>query len=50
MKLRLEMGRKLERSEVERLCFFNKGKTKACLKEDGKTPSARERLMIFVIG
>ena len=44
MKLRLEIGRKLLRSSVDRDGFLRRGWTRACLNDDGKIPSERERL------
>ena len=49
MKLRLEIGRKLLRSSVGRYGFFRRGWTSACLNDDGKIPSERERLTSFVM-
>ena len=47
MKLRLEIGRKLLRSSVDRDGFLRRGWTRACLNDDGKIPSERERLTII---
>ena len=52
MKLRFEIGRKLLRSSVDRNgsvdkwieMVFRRGWTRACLNDDGKIPSERERL------
>ena len=44
MKLRFEIGRKLLRSSVDRDGFLRRGWTRACLNDDGKIPSERERL------
>ena len=44
MKLRFEIGRKLLRSSVDRDGFLRRGCTRACLNDDGKIPSERERL------
>ena len=43
MKLRFEIGRKLLRSSVDRDGFLRRGWTRACLNDDGKIPSERER-------
>ena len=44
MKLRFEFGRKLLRSSVDRDGFLRRGRTRACLNDDGKIPSEKERL------
>ena len=49
MKLRLEIGRKLLRSSVDRDGFLRRGWTRACVNDDGKIPSERERLTRFVM-
>ena len=49
MKLRFEIGRKLLRSSVDRDGFLRRGWTRACLNDDGKIPSERERLTRFVM-
>ena len=49
MKLRLEIGRKLLRSSVDRDDFLRRGWTRACLNDDGKIPSERKRLTRFVM-
>ena len=49
MKLRFEIGRKLLRSSVDRDGFLRRGWTSACLNDDGKIPSERERLTRFVM-
>ena len=49
MKLRFEIGRKLLRSSVDRDGFLRRGCTRACLNDDGKIPSERERLTRFVM-
>ena len=49
MKLRLEIGRKLLRSSVDRDGFLRRGWTRACLNDNGKIPSERERLTRFVM-
>ena len=50
MKLRFEIGRKLLRSSVDREGFLRRGWTRrACLNDDGKIPSERERLTRFVM-
>ena len=49
MKLRFEIGRKLLRSSVGRDGFLRRGWTRACLNDDGKIPSERERLTRFVM-
>ena len=43
MKLRFEIERKLLRSSVDRDGFLKRGWTRACLNDDGKIPSERER-------
>ena len=49
MKMRFEIGRKLLRSSVDRDGFLRRGWTRACLNDDGKIPSERERLTRFVM-
>ena len=49
MKMRFEIGRKLLRSSVDRDGFLRRGWTRACLNDDGKFPSERERLTRFVM-
>ena len=49
MKLRFEIERKLLRSSVDRDGFLRRGWTRACLNDDGKIPSEREKLTRFVI-
>ena len=49
MKLRFEIGRKLLRSSVDRDGFLRRGCTRACLNDDGKIPSERERLTRLVM-
>ena len=49
MKLRFEIGRKLLRSSVDRDGFLRRGWIRACLNDDGKIPSERERLTRFVM-
>ena len=49
MKLRFEIGRKLLRSSVDRDGFLRRGCTRACLNDDGKMPSERERLTRLVM-
>ena len=49
MKLRFDIGRKLLRSSVDRDGFLRRGWTRACLNDDGKIPSERERLTRFVM-
>ena len=49
MKLRFEIGRKLLRSSVDRDGFLRRGWTRACLNDDGKIPSERERLTRLVM-
>src|SRR6218665_1160615 len=44
MLFRLEMGLKLERLPGSRLGFLSKGKTRADLKQNGKHPSAKDKL------
>ena len=46
MLFRLEMGLKLERLPGSRLGFLSKGVTRADLKQDGKHPSAKDKLAI----
>src|SRR6187399_3772766 len=50
MKFRLEIGLKLDKSSVGKLCFLRRGRTEADLKESGKIPSRRARLIMLVIG
>ena len=49
MKLKYEIGRKLLRSSVGRDGFLKRGWTRACLNDDGKISSERERLTRFVM-
>ena len=49
LKLRFEIGRKLLRSSVDRDGFLRRGCTRACLNDDGKIPSERERLTRLVM-
>ena len=49
MKMRFEIGRKLLRSSVDKDGFLRRGWTRACLNDDGKIPSERERLTRFVM-
>ena len=49
MKLRFEIRRTFFRSSVDRDGFLSRGWTKACLNDDGKIPSERERLTRFVM-
>ena len=49
MKLRFEIERKLLRSSVDRDGFLRRGWTRACLNDDGKIPSEREKLTRFVL-
>ena len=49
MKMRFEIGQKLLRSSVDRDGFLRRGWTRACLNDDGKIPSERERLTRFVM-
>ena len=49
MKLKFEIGRKLLRSSADRDGFLRRGSTRACLNDDGKIPSERERLTRFVM-
>ena len=49
MKMRFEIGRKLLRSSVDRDGFLRRGWTRACLNDDGKIPSEREKLTRFVM-
>ena len=44
-----EIGRKLLRSSVDRDSFWRRGWTRACLNDDEKIPSKRERLTRFVM-
>ena len=49
MKLRFEIERKLLRSSVDKDGFLRRGWTRACLNDDGKIPSERERLTRLVM-
>ena len=46
---RLEIEQKLLRSSVDREGFLRRGWTKACLNDDGTSPSETERLTRFVM-
>ena len=43
MKMRFKIGRKLLRSSVDRDGFSRRGWTRACLNDDGKIPSKKNR-------
>src|SRR6218665_1788729 len=49
MLFRLEMGLKLERLPGSRLGFLSKGVTRADMKQDGKHPSAKDKLAKYAI-
>ena len=49
IKVRFKIWRKLLRSSVDRYAFLRRGWTRACLNDDGKIPSERERLTRFVM-
>ena len=40
----------MDKSSVGKLCFLRRGRTEADLKESGKIPSERARLIILVLG
>src|SRR6187399_3274740 len=50
MKFRLEIGLKLDKSSVGKLCFLRRGRTDADLNESGKMPSESARLIMLVMG
>ena len=50
MKFKLDIGRQLARSSGGRENFFRRGLTIAILKESGKIPSERDKLIRVVIG
>ena len=43
--MRFEIGRKLLRSSVDKDVFLRRDWTRACLNDNGKIPSERERLL-----
>ena len=49
MKSGFEIERKLLKSSVDRDGFLRRGWTRACLNDDGKMPSDKERLTIVVM-
>ena len=49
IKLRFEIEQKLLRSSVERDGYLRRGWTRACLNDDGKIPSEKERLTRFCL-
>ena len=49
LEMKFEIGRKLLRSSMDRDGFLRRSWTGACLNDDGKIPSERERLTRLVM-